>query len=274
MHTLANYMRQTGALVTTLRSGCNGFESEVARLDPTLLVLSPGPGCPKDFGLHGTIDLALRRRLPIFGVCLGLQGIAEYFGGSLDCLSYPQHGKPAQVALVEPRGDLFEGMPACFQVGIAFLIWQVGAVPLTPLLRGLLSYRLPNLAGRAVPLTSLLRGLSAGMPTHYRGYFRRGCDGSAARDAACRCGERATFLIRQVPRVSKSSNPRAMRNPQRSHSSGAVPPGVDPHAAHAGDADAHECCEPASLQVTRAGRGGAGAGPGGRRRTHACVRGW
>jgi len=40
---------------------------------PDLLVLSPGPGSPKDFDLSRTIDIALRRKLPIIGVCLGLQ---------------------------------------------------------------------------------------------------------------------------------------------------------------------------------------------------------
>ena len=42
-------------------------------LQPDLLVLSPGPGNPKDFDLSRTIDIALRRKLPIIGVCLGLQ---------------------------------------------------------------------------------------------------------------------------------------------------------------------------------------------------------
>jgi len=114
VHTLANYLRQTGAVVTTLRAGF--AEEELDKLQPTLMVLSPGPGCPRDFGLSRTIDLALARKLPIFGVCLGLQGIVEHFGGELGVLSYPQHGKPAMVSLVEPRGPLFTDLPATFQV--------------------------------------------------------------------------------------------------------------------------------------------------------------
>eukprot|EP00325_Prymnesiales_sp_UTEX-LB-985_P029536 CAMPEP_0174717792 /NCGR_PEP_ID=MMETSP1094-20130205/27209_1 /TAXON_ID=156173 /ORGANISM="Chrysochromulina brevifilum, Strain UTEX LB 985" /LENGTH=773 /DNA_ID=CAMNT_0015917789 /DNA_START=12 /DNA_END=2333 /DNA_ORIENTATION=+ len=115
VHTLANYLRQIGAIVTTLRSG---FEpSALDQLQPRLIVLSPGPGCPKDFGLSRSIDLALERRIPIFGVCLGLQGLVEHFGGELGVLSYPQHGKPAEVHLQEPRGALFEEMPETFQVG-------------------------------------------------------------------------------------------------------------------------------------------------------------
>jgi len=118
VHTLANYLRQTGAIVTTLRSGFAA--AALDKLQPALVVLSPGPGCPKDFGLSRSIDLALERRLPIFGVCLGLQGIVEHFGGSLGVLSYPQHGKPATVRLHEPRGPLFDSDlfdTGSFQVG-------------------------------------------------------------------------------------------------------------------------------------------------------------
>ena len=100
--------------MTTLRAGF--AEEELDKLQPTLLVLSPGPGCPKDFGLSRTINLAIDRRLPIFGVCLGLQGIVEHFGGELGVLPYPQHGKPAMVRLCETRGPLFEDMPDEFQV--------------------------------------------------------------------------------------------------------------------------------------------------------------
>jgi len=115
VHTLANYMRQTGAVVTTLR---HGFDPSVLNsLQPTLLLLSPGPGCPRDFGLSRSIDLALERQIPICGVCLGLQGLAEYYGGELNVLPYPMHGKPSTVTVYEPRGTLFEGLPNQFQVG-------------------------------------------------------------------------------------------------------------------------------------------------------------
>ena len=45
---------------------------------PDLLVLSPGPGNPKDFDLSRTIEIALRRKLPLIGVCLGLQVLWLY----------------------------------------------------------------------------------------------------------------------------------------------------------------------------------------------------
>lgn len=72
VHTLANYMRQTGADVTTLRP--TAVDADVlSKIKPQLLFLSPGPGSPTDFKLSRTIDLALAAKIPIFGVCLGLQ---------------------------------------------------------------------------------------------------------------------------------------------------------------------------------------------------------
>jgi len=115
VNTLANYLRQTGAAVTTLRYG---FEpSALDAYKPTMLLLSPGPGCPKDFALSRTIELALQRRIPLCGVCLGLQGLVEHYGGELGVLPYPMHGKPSTIVLSEPRGVLFDGLPTSFQVG-------------------------------------------------------------------------------------------------------------------------------------------------------------
>ncbi len=113
VHTLAGYFRRTGADVTTLRYGFDPKEFD--RLAPHLVVLSPGPGCPKDFGMEHTIREALARSLPLFGVCLGLQALIEYFGGELGTLHYPMHGKPSEVVI--KGGKLFEGISAPFVAG-------------------------------------------------------------------------------------------------------------------------------------------------------------
>ena len=58
---------------------------------------------------------AVRLGIPVFGVCLGLQGIVEAFGGELGVLDYPMHGKRS---MVRHRGvGVFEGLPEEFQVG-------------------------------------------------------------------------------------------------------------------------------------------------------------
>jgi anthranilate synthase len=113
VHTLANYLRQTGASVTTLRAGFD--ESVLDELKPDLVVLSPGPGSPQEFQLSRTIDFALKRQLPIFGVCLGLQGLVEHFGGSLGVLGYPMHGKPSEI--IAQESVLFKDLPTQFTAG-------------------------------------------------------------------------------------------------------------------------------------------------------------
>ncbi len=113
VHTLANYLRQTGAAVETLRPP---LARRMLRDDaPDLVVLSPGPGRPEDFGTAETIALALEKELPLFGVCLGLQAVAEYFGGRLAQLEEPVHGKPSEVTVL--GGALFRGLPVRFRVG-------------------------------------------------------------------------------------------------------------------------------------------------------------
>jgi len=113
VHTLANYFRQTGAEVVTLRAG---FEAaELDELNPDLVVLSPGPGTPTDFKVPQTIAAAVQRQLPVFGVCLGLQGMVEYFGGKLGVLDYPMHGKPSAVRVT--GGRIFEDLPRQFTAG-------------------------------------------------------------------------------------------------------------------------------------------------------------
>jgi hypothetical protein len=107
-------LRQTGAEVSVDRFGLNTAEWDATiagtgagagasggsagnkkgslkaapkRVD--LVVLSPGPGRPSDFALSDSITACLARKVPLFGVCLGLQGMVEHFGGELGVLDYP-----------------------------------------------------------------------------------------------------------------------------------------------------------------------------------------
>ena len=113
VHTLANYFRQTGASVETLRFGFDLGILDERR--PGLVVLSPGPGEPGDFGVADTVGVCVERDIPLFGVCLGLQGIAEYFGAELKVLDYPVHGQPSEIEVVET--PLFEGLPRRYTIG-------------------------------------------------------------------------------------------------------------------------------------------------------------
>ena len=113
VHTLGDYFRQQGAEVTTLRFG---FSPEL--LDsyaPDLVVMSPGPGRPADFGCAALLDEVYARHLPAFGVCLGLQAMVEHAGGALSLLPEPAHGKPGLVRVA--GGSLLAGLPAEFTAG-------------------------------------------------------------------------------------------------------------------------------------------------------------
>jgi anthranilate synthase len=113
IHTLANYARQTGAEVMTYRAGFPLSMIEAAA--PSLILISPGPGRPSDFGVPELVRRAAKLEVPVFGVCLGLQGIVEAFGGELGVLGYPMHGKPS---MVRHRGvGVFAGLPEEFRVG-------------------------------------------------------------------------------------------------------------------------------------------------------------
>jgi len=113
IHTLANYARQTGAEVVTYRAG---FPLElIAQVAPGLILISPGPGRPADFGVPELVRHAVRLGIPVFGVCLGLQGTVEAFGGELGVLGYPMHGKPSVV--IHNGQGIFAGLPPRFKAG-------------------------------------------------------------------------------------------------------------------------------------------------------------
>src|SRR6516165_2634584 len=113
VHMLADYFRQVGAQVTVVRYVHALDLLKQRKWD--LLVLSPGPGRPEDFGISGTIDAALKKKMPIFGVCLGVQAIGEYFGGQLGQLSQPAHGRPSRVQI--KGGRLMRSLPNEIVIG-------------------------------------------------------------------------------------------------------------------------------------------------------------
>ncbi|MDE1933273.1 anthranilate synthase component I [Bradyrhizobium sp.] len=113
VHMLADYFRQVGAGVTVVRYVHAQKMLDSGNYD--LLVLSPGPGRPENFGIAATIDAALGKKLPIFGVCLGVQAIGEYFGGRLGQLRQPAHGRPSRVQV--RGGRLMRNLPNEIVIG-------------------------------------------------------------------------------------------------------------------------------------------------------------
>ncbi len=102
VNTLADYFRQQGARVTTMRAGFD--PALLDEIGPDLVVLSPGPGWPSDFGCDALLKELDARGLAAFGVCLGLQAMVEHAGGTLALLPRPVHGKPGRVRQCLPGG--------------------------------------------------------------------------------------------------------------------------------------------------------------------------
>ncbi len=113
VHNLARYVRLAGARTEVIRS----TELTVARVlaeAPTGVVLSPGPGRPEDAGI--CIDLIRAApELPIYGVCLGHQCLAEAYGGRTVRSGDPTHGRAS--ALVHDGDEMFAGVPREFAAG-------------------------------------------------------------------------------------------------------------------------------------------------------------
>ena len=113
VHTLADYFRQTGANVQTFRHGAPAQAALAER--PDLVIHSPGPGRPKDFGVPDLVRTIAELGIPQFGVCLGLQGIVEAFGGELSVMDVPRHGKYWK--LDHDGTGLFDGIAQGNRVG-------------------------------------------------------------------------------------------------------------------------------------------------------------
>jgi len=88
------------------------------------LVISPGPGLPAGSGkLMKILQLAVDRKMPVLGVCLGMQAIAEQFGGSLYNQAIVRHGQAERVTHTG-NSSLFAGIPGTFTAGL-YHSWAV-----------------------------------------------------------------------------------------------------------------------------------------------------
>lgn len=119
VHTLSNYIQQLGGNVVTLRY--NHAQQELLKNQYDVVVLSPGPGRPERFQLHETIQICMDKKIPIVGVCLGLQGIVEYFGGELGVLNRPRHGRKLKIDFI--GDDLKTGIDDQMEVGLYHSIY-------------------------------------------------------------------------------------------------------------------------------------------------------
>ncbi len=91
--------------------------SEIEERGYDKIIISPGPGDPADpayFGVCADVILKLGIKTPVLGVCLGMQGIAHYFGGRVVRAKNPMHGK---VSVIQHDGQgIFAGLPQDLEV--------------------------------------------------------------------------------------------------------------------------------------------------------------
>ncbi len=88
------------------------------------IILSPGPGLPREAGNLIPIIENYYESKRIFGVCLGQQAIAEVFNGSLYNLSEVYHGVSATIEVLQPQHYMFDGLPATIEAG-RYHSWMV-----------------------------------------------------------------------------------------------------------------------------------------------------
>ena len=88
---------------------------EIKKLSPSHIILSPGPGYPKDAGVCEEVVKALQGKIPILGVCLGHQGICEVYGATICHARQLMHGKQSTVT-VDISKPIFAGLPEQLKV--------------------------------------------------------------------------------------------------------------------------------------------------------------
>ncbi|MDH3492283.1 MAG: aminodeoxychorismate/anthranilate synthase component II [Acidobacteriota bacterium] len=114
-YNLVQYFGELGAELSVFRNDELDLNRIGTELDVDKIVISPGPGTPEDAGISLDLIGEFAGRMPILGVCLGHQAIAQAFGGKIVRAPKPIHGKPSSV---KHTGDgLFSGIPNPFEVG-------------------------------------------------------------------------------------------------------------------------------------------------------------
>jgi para-aminobenzoate synthetase component 2 len=115
VYTLNGYLHQLGATTDVIRNDDVAPEDVaelIARYDGILV--SPGPGTPVDAGVSiAMVTEAVAQQIPLLGVCLGHQAIAEAFGATVAHAEELMHGKTSTVT--HDESTLFEGVPEQFQ---------------------------------------------------------------------------------------------------------------------------------------------------------------
>ena len=111
-YNLVQYLGELGAEVCVFRNDAVTLD-ELRALQPAHIVISPGPGEPKDGGISNDVIRELGPTTPLLGVCLGHQCIGQVFGGKVNRAPRLMHGKTS--AVYHRGSGIFYGVPSPFQ---------------------------------------------------------------------------------------------------------------------------------------------------------------
>lgn len=111
-YNLAQYIGESGLKIKIIRNDKTSLK-KIQELHPTHIIISPGPGDPKQSGISLDIIKHFSSSTPILGVCLGHQSIGHIYGGQIKKLIKPMHGKISQV--YHNNQDIFEKLPNPFK---------------------------------------------------------------------------------------------------------------------------------------------------------------
>ena len=111
-YNLVHYLGELGEDVRVHRNDKITVEAVLSE-KPDAIVLSPGPCTPNEAGICLDLIKAAGDSIPIFGVCLGMQAIAQAFGGSIVRAETLMHGKVSEIA--NDNSGIFKGLPDAFQ---------------------------------------------------------------------------------------------------------------------------------------------------------------
>ena len=110
-YNLVQYLGELGADLKTYRNDKITID-EIKKLDPEKIVISPGPGYPKDAGISIPVVKEFAGKVPILGVCLGHQAIGEAFGGNIVQAKRFMHGKTSPIH--HDGKTIYKGLPNPF----------------------------------------------------------------------------------------------------------------------------------------------------------------
>lgn len=110
-YNLVQYLGELGEELQVFRNDKVKIK-EIEKLNPSRIVISPGPGTPKDAGISKEVVKKFAGKIPILGVCLGEQTIGEVFGGNVVRAEKLMHGKTSEIH--HDGKTIFKGLPNPF----------------------------------------------------------------------------------------------------------------------------------------------------------------